>query len=70
MSSIADLSIWDDPQLADRLGWYRDVADDRQPAKFRIAASMALTLSQEALAEAPEDQLWERWKACRGAAAI
>jgi len=40
MSPFGELWIWNDPALRDRLAWYLDVADNRRPAKFRIAATM------------------------------
>ncbi len=50
------LSAWKDPAVAKRLGWYLDVAENRKPAKFRIARTVAVALS---LADAPEDALWD-----------
>ena len=58
MKSFGDLWIWDEPQLADRLSWYRYVADNRQPAKFRIAASNPLVQTHRDLEEASEEFLW------------
>jgi len=58
MSSFGDLWIWDDSQLSDWLSWYRDVADNRQPAKFRIATSIPVAVSAGSLEEVPEGQLW------------
>ncbi len=58
MSSIGDLWIWDDSQLSDWLSWYRDVADNRQPAKFRIAASTPVAQTHQDLEEASEASLW------------
>ena len=50
------LSAWKDPAVAKRLGWYLDVAENRKPAKFRIARTIPVSLS---LADAPEDALWD-----------
>ena len=50
------LSAWKDPAVAKRLGWYLDVAENRKPAKFRIARTIPVALS---LADAPEDALWD-----------
>ena len=67
------LSAWQDPAVAKRLGWYLDVAENRKSAKFRIARTVPVALS---LADAPEDALWdeldrltpvfvERWRRVR-----
>ena len=40
MTPFGELWIWDDPALRDSLAWYLDVADNRRPAKFRIAATI------------------------------
>ncbi len=58
MSSIGDLWIWHDSQLSDHLSWYRDVADNRRPAKFRIAASTPVAQTHQDLEEASEASLW------------
>jgi len=39
MSDLAQLRIWDDPAIRGALSWYLDVAENRRPAKFRIAES-------------------------------
>ena len=41
MHGFDQLWIWDDPNVAGGLGWYRDVACGAKPAKFRIARSIA-----------------------------
>lgn len=41
MHGFDQLWIWDDPDIAGGLGWYRDVARGAKPAKFRIARSIA-----------------------------
>lgn len=55
MSGLDDLWIWRDPDFAGRLAWYRDVAADRRPAKFRIAATIPAALEPAA---ADEAALW------------
>ena len=35
MHIFDQLSVWDDPDVAARLSWYRDVACGRLPAKLR-----------------------------------
>jgi putative pyruvate formate lyase activating enzyme len=36
---LAKLKIWDDPAIRAALSEYLDVAQNRRPAKFRIAAT-------------------------------
>jgi putative pyruvate formate lyase activating enzyme len=78
MSDLAHLKIWDDPAIRDSLSWYLDVAENRRPAKFRIAATLA---SQVDPAAASEDALWTelerltpiflgRWQAIRAGAPL
>ena len=55
MSDLAQLSIWDDPAIRDALSWYLDVARNRRPAKFRIAATVATELDLDA---SGEEALW------------
>ena len=55
MSDLAHLKIWDDPAIRDSLSWYLDVAENRRPAKFRIAATLATPIDPTA---AGEDALW------------
>jgi putative pyruvate formate lyase activating enzyme len=45
-----------DPGLARSLGWYAAVAANRNPAKFRIAATIPASLP---VAEAAEPALWK-----------
>ena len=40
MSGLTELGIWNDPALRDALSWYVAVAENRRPAKFRIAATV------------------------------
>ena len=44
MSDLGTLRIWDDPAIWAALSWYLDVAENRHPAKFRIAATLAAEL--------------------------
>ena len=55
MNDLAKLRIWDDPAVRSALSWYLDVADNRYPAKFRIAATVATQLDPAA---GSEDALW------------
>ena len=78
MSDLDSLRIWDDPRVRSALSWYLDVAENRRPAKFRIAATIATRLN---LSESSEDALWaeldrltpiflERWQAIRAGAPL
>ena len=40
MGAFERLWIWKDAAVAERLGWYLEVAENRAPAKFRIAAGV------------------------------
>src|SRR6516165_8876210 len=73
MSDLAKLRIWDDPAIRGALSWYLDVAENRRPAKFRIASTVATQLDPAA---SSEDALWAeldrltpiflaRWEAIR-----
>ena len=55
MSDLARLKIWDDPAVSGALSWYLDVAENRRPAKFRIAATVATQLDPPA---SSEEALW------------
>jgi putative pyruvate formate lyase activating enzyme len=55
MSDLSMLTIWDDPAIHNALSWYLDVAENRRPAKFRIAATVAAGLDP---ASESEDALW------------
>ena len=78
MSGLASLPIWDDPAIRDSLSWYLDVAENRRPAKFRIAASLAtpidLEVSDEAALWAELDRLTpiflSHWEAIRAGAPL
>jgi putative pyruvate formate lyase activating enzyme len=56
MADLDDLSIWHEADLRGQLPWYRQVAANRLPAKFRIARHIPVDIS---LADAPETALWE-----------
>ncbi len=49
------LWVWSDDAVAAALDWYRAVAGNRRPAKFRIAATIPVAV---ALDEPDEDVLW------------
>jgi putative pyruvate formate lyase activating enzyme len=58
MSDLARLGIWDDPAIRDGLSWYLAVAENRRPAKFRIAATLATQLDP---ATSGEEALWTEY---------
>jgi putative pyruvate formate lyase activating enzyme len=51
MSDLTRLTVWDDTAIRAALSWYLDVAENRRPAKFRIAASVATKLNPAACGE-------------------
>ncbi len=55
MTTFDALWVWNDPALSGSLRWYRDVAANRRPAKFRIAATIPLALVPH---EHCESDLW------------
>ena len=78
MSNLARLRIWDDPAIRDGLSWYLAVAENKRPAKFRIAATLPTQLDP---ATSGEEALWAeldrltpiflaRWRAIRAGALI
>jgi hypothetical protein len=78
MSDLDRLRIWDDSAVRGALSWYLDVAENRRPAKFRIAATVATQLDP---ATSSEDALWvelnrltpifvARWQAIRAGAPL
>jgi len=78
MSDLTKLRIWDDPAIGNALSWYLEVAENRRPAKFRIAATVATGLDP---ASESEDALWAeldslmplflaRWQAIRAGAEL
>jgi putative pyruvate formate lyase activating enzyme len=54
MSAFDALSFWREADFRGRMGWYREVAANRLPAKFRICAALPAGVSLEA----PEEELW------------
>ncbi len=50
------LWVWDDPELNGALPWYRAVAANARPAKFRIAATIPAAVDVDG---APEAELWD-----------
>jgi putative pyruvate formate lyase activating enzyme len=54
MTEFDRLWVWSDPATRSRLGWYREVAANRRPAKFRIAATIPLQVALNAA----EADLW------------
>ena len=56
MDGFDQLWIWDDAAVAVPLDWYRSVAANRLPAKFRIAATIPVDGEP---ADADEDALWQ-----------
>src|SRR5262245_54312882 len=78
MGHLGHLRIWDDPAIRNGLAWYLDVAENRRPAKFRIAATLPASLDP---ATASEAALWgeldrlspcflARWQAIRAGASL
>ncbi|HXF86978.1 MAG TPA: radical SAM protein [Xanthobacteraceae bacterium] len=78
MGQLDRLQIWNDPSLCEALAWYRDVAENRRPAKFRIAATVPVDLDPDA---ADESILWaeldrltpvfvDRWHAIKDGAPL
>jgi putative pyruvate formate lyase activating enzyme len=78
MSDFARLKIWDDPAIRDGLSWYLAVAENKRPAKFRIAATLPTQLDPAA---SGEEALWAeldrltpiflaRWQAIRAGASL
>lgn len=55
MGDLAHLKLWGDPAIRNGLSWYLDVAENRRPAKFRIAATLATQIDPVAFSE---DALW------------
>jgi putative pyruvate formate lyase activating enzyme len=73
MGGFAELQVWREPATACALSWYLEVAENRMPAKFRIAATIPIAVS---LDDASEEALWrelealtpiflERWRRIR-----
>ena len=55
MKSFDQLWVWDDPAIAESLGWYLDVAENRMPAKFRLARTVPVAITVD---QATEEALW------------
>jgi putative pyruvate formate lyase activating enzyme len=55
MDGFDELWVWEDPATDAALGWYRAVAANRKPAKFRIAATLPAGV---ATMESSEADLW------------
>jgi putative pyruvate formate lyase activating enzyme len=60
MSGLDSLWIWQEADLHRQLSWYRQVAANRMPAKFRIAGRIPVELSLET---ATEETLWQTLEA-------
>jgi putative pyruvate formate lyase activating enzyme len=54
MGELDRLDVWKDPAIREALAWYREVAENRRPAKFRIAA----TIPARCDLDADEPALW------------
>ena len=70
--------MWIDPEVRDALAWYLDVAENRRPAKFRIASTVPTNVDPASVDEAA---LWTdlerltpcflaRWEAIRAGAPL
>ena len=55
MSDLGSLSVWQDSAIRGALSWYLAVAENEQPAKFRIAATLATDIDP---ATSSEEALW------------
>src|SRR5215510_1035217 len=55
-AALSNIAIWQDAEMRGTLAWYRQVADNLMPAKFRIARCVSVEIS---LAEASEEVLWQ-----------
>ena len=59
MSAFDALSFWREADFRGQMGWYREVAANRLPAKFRICAA----LPADSALDAPEEALWRALEA-------
>src|SRR5688500_7661617 len=59
MSAFDALSFWRDADFRGRMAWYREVAANRLPAKFRICAALPAGVALDA----PEEELWRALEA-------
>jgi putative pyruvate formate lyase activating enzyme len=57
-SDFDRLWIWNDPAFARTMDWYRAVAANRRPAKFRVAATIPAAVS---IGSATEAGLWQEF---------
>jgi putative pyruvate formate lyase activating enzyme len=55
VSDLGSLSVWQDSAIRGALSWYLAVAENEQPAKFRIAATLATDIDP---ATSSEEALW------------
>ncbi len=62
MKGLAALGIWNDAAIHDALSWYLAVAENRRPAKFRIAATVPAELD---LSTSSEEALWAELEQAR-----
>jgi putative pyruvate formate lyase activating enzyme len=58
-AALSNIAIWQDAEMRAALGWYRRVADNLMPAKFRLARCVPVEIS---LTEASEEVLWQELK--------
>lgn len=59
MSAFDALSFWREADFRGCMGWYREVAANRLPAKFRICAALPAGIALDA----PEEELWRALQA-------
>lgn len=59
MSDLSSLPIWREADFTGLMSWYRAVADNRRPAKFRIARYIPVDVALDA----PEEALWAELEA-------
>jgi putative pyruvate formate lyase activating enzyme len=77
VSDFGSLSVWQDSSIRGALSWYLAVAENRRPAKFRIAATLATTSILRHVARKPYGpsstglrRFVERWQAIRAGALL
>ncbi len=59
IAALSNVAIWQGPEMRGALAWYRQVADNLMPAKFRIARCVPVEIS---LAEPSEEVLWQEFE--------
>ncbi|MBI3926912.1 MAG: pyruvate formate lyase activating enzyme, partial [Armatimonadetes bacterium] len=59
-NDFADLWVWDDPNLKDRLDWYRRVSSNELPAKYLIARRIPIQVPLDS----EEEFLWRELERC------